>query len=270
MAAGATGTFLAFFSKVPPLFAPAIAALSVGLAIYIGISFLSGLLFKRTEHHEGIMRVAFGLGGAFFGVIFGLLLLWAGITLVRGLGALGEFRIVQARYQGKVPEQERSALFLMKLKASLELGVTGRNLAGADPLPTAFYDNIVKTSMLLGNPHALGRFLAYPDTQRILENPKIVAIFQDPAIEKISESHNVLPLIQNKKIQAALSDSKLLDELKAFPLTKALDFALVPAPTPRPVVRLIPQGKFKKQLSPNSLLEAAPATNRPSSLPPAP
>ena len=149
-AAGATGTIVAFFSKVPPLIEPAVAGLTVGIGIYIGISFVAGLLFKKTEDHTGVIRLGFGLGGAVCGAIFGLLFLWAGITLIRGMGALGELRVVQARNEGRSLSTENSALFLIKLKESLEQGVTGKTLKKADPLPTAFYDDIVKISMVAG------------------------------------------------------------------------------------------------------------------------
>ena len=227
-AAGATGTVVAFFSKVPPLIAPGVAGLTVGIGIYIGITFLAGLLFKKTEHHKGVIRWGFGLGGAVCGFIFGLLFLWAGITLIRGLGACGELRIVQARNEGRSVASEKSALFLIKLKESLELGATGKSLKKADPLPTAFYDNIVKISMVAGNQQALERFCQYPETLKIIANPKVAAIIQDPALEKAAEKKNILPLLQNKNVQAAANDPQLLEQLKAFDLTAALDFALTP------------------------------------------
>ena len=231
-AAGATGTVVAFFSKVPPLIAPAVAGLTVGIGIYIGISFLSGLLFKKTEHHSGVVRWGFGVGGALCGIIYGILLLWAGITLIRGMGALGELRVVQARNEGRPAEGERAALFLIRLKESLELGASGKALKQADPLPTAFYDNIVKVSMVAGNQQAIERFVQYPGTLRILTNPKVAAILQDPALEKAAEKRNILPLLQNKHVQAAANDPQLLEQLKAFELTAALDFALTPQAKP--------------------------------------
>jgi len=227
-AAGATGTVVAFFSKVPPLIAPGIAGLTVGIGIYIGISFLAGLLFKKTEHHKGVVRWGFGLGGALCGFIFGLLFLWAGITLIRGLGACGELRVVQARNEGRSVTAEKSALFLIKLKESLELGATGKSLKKTDPLPSAFYDNIVKISMVAGDQQALERFCQYPETLKIIANPKVAAIIQDPALEKAAEKKNILPLLQNKHVQAAANDPQLLEQLKAFDLTAALDFALTP------------------------------------------
>jgi hypothetical protein len=231
--AGATGTVVAFFSKVPPLFAPAVAGLVVAVGIYVVISLLSGLLFKTTLDHSGVVRWGFGLGGAACGAIYGLLLLWGGITMIRGLGALGELRVVQARNEGRPVSSERSALFLIKLKESLELGATGQTLRKADPLPTSFYDNIVKISMLAGSQQALERFCQYPETLKIIANPHIVALLQDPELEKAANSRNILPLIHNQHVQEAMNDPQLVAEFQKFPLTAALDYALEPVPPPR-------------------------------------
>jgi len=253
-AAGATGTIVAFFSKVPPLIAPGVAGLTVGIGIYIGISFLAGLLFKKTEHHKGVVRWGFGLGGALCGFIFGLLFLWAGITLIRGLGACGELRVVQARNEGRSVASEKSALFLIKLKESLELGATGKSLKKADPLPTAFYDNIVKISMVAGDQQALERFCQYPETLKIIANPKVAAIIQDPALEKAAEKKNILPLLQNKHVQAAANDPQLLEQLKAFDLTAALDFALTPQ------MPQVPQAKARNGAPPAAASQRSPRT----------
>jgi hypothetical protein len=234
-AAGATGTVVAFFSKVPPLLAPAVAGLTVAIGVYVGISLISGLLFKTTLDHSGVVRWGFGLGGAACGLLYGLLLLWAGITMIRGLGALGEFRLVQARLEGRTDSQERAALFLMKLKASLELGATGKTLRKADPLPTSFYDNIVKISMVAGNQTALERFCQYPPTLKIIASPHIASLLQDPDLEKAANSRNIFPLLRNKHVQAAMNDPQLMAEFQKFPLTAALDYALEPVPPPRHV-----------------------------------
>jgi hypothetical protein len=249
MAAGATGTFVAFFSKVPPLLAPAIAAVSTGLAIYLGISFFSGLLFKRTEHHDGVVRFGFGFFGAVFGVIYGLLFLFGGITLIRGLGALGEMRVVQAQMEGRSLGTERNALFLIKLKDSLELGETGQRLKGFDPLPTAFYDNIVKVSMVAGNQQSIERFLQYPAVTELVRNPKIMAFIQDPALQRAADSKNVLLLLQNKNLLAALEDPVVQEQLKKINYTEALDFAINPK---IPEIKMQP-GKLRVRVSPNSL-----------------
>jgi len=256
--AGATGTVVAFFSKVPPLFAPAAAGLVVAVGIYIVISLLSGLLFKTTLDHSGVVRWGFGLGGALCGAIYGLLLLWGGITMIRGLGALGELRVVQARNEGRPVASERNALFLIKLKESLELGATGKTLRKADPLPTSFYDNIVKISMLAGSQQALERFCQYPDTLKIIANPHITALLQDPELEKAAEKKNILPLLQNKHVVDASHDPRLLEQLKAFDLTGALDYALAPE---EPLRRAQPITPVRMNPSPRSPTKPHHATN---------
>ncbi len=235
-AAGATGTVIGFVTKEPPLLAPAIVGVSVAVGIYIILSLLAGLLFKTTEHHAGVIRWGFGVGGAFCGLVYGLLLLWGGITMIRGLGALGELRVVQARNEGRSLESEKKALFLIKLKESLELGATGKTLKNADPLPTSFYDNIVKVSMVAGNQQALERFCQYPETLKIIANPHVAALLQDPQLEKAAQSRNIIPLIHNKHVQAAMNDPKLMAQFQAFDLTAALDYALEPEPPLRKVV----------------------------------
>jgi hypothetical protein len=259
---------VAFFSKVPPLFAPAVAGLVVAVGIYVVISLLSGLLFKTTLDHSGVVRWGFGLGGAACGAIYGLLLLWGGITMIRGLGALGELRIVQARNEGRPVSSERSALFLIKLKESLELGATGQTLRKADPLPTSFYDNIVKISMMAGSQQALERFCQYPETLKIIANPHIVALLQDPELEKAANSRNILPLIHNKHVQAAMNDPQLVAEFQKFPLTAALDYALEPVAPPRHVPassRNSPRGAAQgKNGSPKSPASPNPTAPQPS------
>ena len=156
--------------------------------------------------------------------------------MIRGLGALGELRVVQARNEGRSLESEKKALFLIKLKESLELGATGKTLKNADPLPTSFYDNIVKVSMVTGNQQALERFCQYPETLKIIANPHVAALLQDPQLEKAAQSRNIIPLIHNKHVQAAMNDPKLMAQFQAFDLTAALDYALEPEAPLRKVV----------------------------------
>ncbi len=258
-AAGATGTILTFFSSVPPLLAPVVAALSVGVVIYLIISFLAGLFFKRTDDHVGMIRFGFGFFGAIFGLIFGLLLLCGGISLVRGLGALSEMRLVQAQQEGLAPTTEPTALFFTKLKLSLELGAIGEQLKNADLLPMRFYENIVKISKVVGNQQALQRFFQYPATLEILKEPRVLALLQDPALQKAADSKNFLPLLQNKQFQAVFQDPQLLARLKSFDLTGALDFALEPDPSQIKVEH----GKYRRRVSPPS----PPTTNQATTTP---
>jgi hypothetical protein len=238
----------------------AIIGLISATAIYIFISLLAGLLFKTTEHHAGVVRWGFGMGGAICGMIYGFLLLWGGITMIRGLGALGEMRLVNAGLEGRSEQSERASLFFLKLKKSLELGATGRALKSADPLPSSFYDNIVKISMVAGDQQALERFCQYPETLKIIANPHITALLQDPELEKASRSRNILPLIHNKHVQAAMNDPKLIAEFQAFDLTAALDYALAPQMPVRNPSQRSPQKPGRGKITAPKSTASSPAT----------
>jgi hypothetical protein len=186
-------------------------------------------------------------------------MLWGGISLIRGLGALGEMRLVQAQREGRLATTESTALFLVKLKASLELGVTGEQLKNADPLPTRFYDNIVKISMVAGNQQALERFFKYPATLELIKIPRMLSLIQDPALQKAADTKNILPLIQSRQFQAAFQDPEILAKLKGFDLSGALDFALEPDPSPIKMEH----GKLRRRVSPPS----PPMTNQATTAP---
>jgi hypothetical protein len=87
--------------------------------------------------------------------------------------------------------------------------------------------------MVAGNQQAIERFVQYPGTLRILTNPHVAALIQDPELEKAAEKKNILPLLQNKHVVAASHDPRLLEQLKEFDLTGALDYALEPPKTTR-------------------------------------
>jgi len=221
------------------------------------------LLFKKTEHHSGVVRFGFGLGGAICGILYGLLLLWAGITLIRGMGALGEMRVVLAHNEGRSQTGEQTALFLIKLKESLELGVAGSSLKRVDPLPASFYDNIVKASMVAGNQQALKRFFQYPKMQEFLKNPRVATVFQDPVLERAAQSHNILLLLRNKNVLAAVYDPQVLNGLKDLDLTAALDYALESE-------NLLQSGKYRHLVSPDSPLAPIRSKTAPTPLPTVP
>jgi hypothetical protein len=229
-AAGATGTLHPYFSQLPPLLVPGAAALSAGFTIFVILSILSALLFKRTKHHEGITHIIFGLGGAFCGAVFGLILLWGSISLIRGLGALGELRIAQTMRMGQAPSTEKTALFLMRLKSSLEIGTWGKLLCEADPIPSRYYENSRKGAMILENQQAFERFFHYPGILKITYNPKVTALLQEPVLSKALQKGEVIPLLHDRLFQEITNDPKMQILFKNFDLTAAFNFALAEPP----------------------------------------
>jgi len=173
----------------------------------------SALLFKRTSQQPpGPARWLFGFGGAFFGLLTGLFLLWGGVSLVRASGALSE--------QGSL---------LAGLRESLELGPLGERIAAFDIMPTAAYDNINRLARLSKDPNAMLRFIDDPGVQKILAHPRMQALLQDPQAVEAAQEGNFLVLVQNPAVFAAATDPSLHQLALSIDLEKALDRALPPA-----------------------------------------
>lgn len=173
----------------------------------------SALLFKRTSQQPpGPARWLFGFGGAFFGLLTGLFLLWGGISLVRASGALSE-----------------SGSMLAKFRESLEIGPLGERIAAFDIMPAAAYDNIQRLSRLSKDQNAMVRFLDDPGVQKILAHPRMQAVLQDPRVVEAAQDGNLAVLIQSPAIFAAATDPSLQKLVLSIDLEKALDRALPPA-----------------------------------------
>ena len=194
-----------------------VALLVLGLCL-----FLSALLFKRTSQQPpGLTRWLFGIGGAVFGLLTGLFLLWGGISLVRASGALA---------QANKDAAESSVL--ATLKTSLEQGPLGGVVESIDILPTEAYARIVRVGELSKKPDAMMRFLDDPGVQEILAHPRMQAVLNDPQVVQAAETQNYLVLFQSRTILEAATDPSLQKLVMSLDLQKALDHALPPAQNP--------------------------------------
>ena len=204
-----------------------IFGLVAGLAFYFAAVALSSLLFKKTaQQPAGIVRLFYGAGGGLFGLIFGLLILWGGISLFRTLGAVAE-----ARQTAPGDEQ------LVAIKESLEEGATGSIVEQVDILPPNLYAIITKLLRVTQSPEATARFLAYPQTQQLIMQPKLAELFADPSVAGAASEGNYLSLLTNPKLAEIASDASVQESFKSFELQKALDYALqesAPSPVPTP------------------------------------
>jgi len=221
------------FGEVSGFFAGLVVGGALGLVVFFLIWFLGALLFKRTEHQgSGLFRLFWGLGGAVLGLLIGIFLLWSGISLVRGLGAMAQARVEKPRQENS-PPPPRVASGLVTLKESLELGPAGKIVVAVDPLPPDFYDLILQIGKLTGDQETMVRFLQYPGIQEIMQSPRMVELVNDPGIIKASEKRDVLGLLTNKALFSAVQDPALAEHLKKIDLRAALKFALEP-PAPPP------------------------------------
>jgi hypothetical protein len=209
------------------------AGLGVGLAVTLIVLavclFLSAIVFKRTyQQPPGFVRTLFGLGGAFFGLLTGLFILWGTISLVRASGALA-----QSSMAGRKPKDAPAlAQGLATLKKSLEMGSIGKLVKSVDILPNEAYDHIVRLSKLTADPDAMVRFLDYPGVMKIVAHPRIQAILQDPELVAASQKQDYAALLRNSTLMQAVSDPSLQKLVMSLDLQKALDYAMPPDQSP--------------------------------------
>lgn len=213
---------------LPPPVGRAIFGLGAGLAFYIAAVVLSSLLFKKTSQQSaGIVRLVYGIGGAFFGLIFGLLVLWGGVTVFRTLDAVAEG-------QREVTGQGAD---IAAPNTSPSQGGVGGLLEKVDILPASFYDTLTKLLQVTRSPEAGARLYTYAPLQQLLTQPKITAIFADPAVTKAAAEGNYLALLSSPQLAAAASDPEVQKSFSDFDWQKALDYALqesAPSPAPTP------------------------------------
>ena len=204
-----------------------IFGLIAALAFYFAAVALSSMLFKKTSQQPpGIVRLFYGAGGGFFGLIFGLLILWGGISIFRTMGAVAE-----ARQTAPGDEQ------LVAIKESLEEGATGSLVDKVDIVPPNIYGLITKLLRVTQSPEATARFLAYPQTQQLLTQPKLMELFTDPAVAGAASEGNYFSLLTSPKLAEIASDPEVQKSFSGFELEKALDYALqesAPSPAPTP------------------------------------
>lgn len=194
---------------------------AAGLAFYVSAVVLSSLLFKKTSQQSaGIVRLIYGFGGALFGLVFGLLILWGGISLVRMMGAVEEGR-----------ETGAGSAQMASMKESLERGTTGRVVDKIDPVPPNVYNLITKLMRVTRSPEATARLFADPEVQKLLAHPKIDALFSDPGVAEAAARGNHFALLSSPKLLSVASDPEVQKSFAEFDFEKALDYALQSPPT---------------------------------------
>jgi uncharacterized membrane protein required for colicin V production len=235
------------FLKIPDLAMSILAGAVFAIVVYVVISGLGTMLFRRTrQHNSAVVRFIYGLSGAFLGIFFGAFLVWLVVVGVRALGSLAEapaqqqaatqapaapgraLHAVDVRRGVLNESQEEPSVLnsLARLKNSLEMGAVGDIVKRADVIPTNIYDTFGKVGQVVSSPDRAERFLSYPGAHEVSEHPRIIALRDDPEIAQMLEQGRFIDLLQNQKILDALNDPTLLEEIKKFDLQRALDYAL--------------------------------------------
>lgn len=230
MLAGQATAFVV--EKVAPgygLLAGALVGSLLTLLVLGLMLFLGAILFKRTgQQSSGLVRLFYGAGGAFFGLLTGLALVWGGITLIRTFGVAAEIAAGN-RPASSIPPIAKG---MLTLKESLELGPAGKVVESVDILPPQVYDILTRVGKLTSDQEAMMRFLDYPGVQEIMQNPRVAALLNDRSVSAAAEQKNFLLLMQNRALLDAMQDPGLQKQLTEFDLQKALDYAF-PTPSPK-------------------------------------
>ena len=231
--------------KMPDAILSVLAGAALALVVYVVITGLGMKLFKRTSQHDSaFVRFFYGLSGAVLGILFGAFLVWMLVFGVRSLGAVADAKVrheaadqnnavlhaVDRRRPLSETNEESATLMtsLARLKNSLELGVVGDAVKKADVVPTKTYETLGKLGKIVSDPESAQRFLSFPGAHQLSENPKIVALRDDPEITEMISRGRFLDLLQNQKILDAANDPELRAGIMKFDLQGALNYALEP------------------------------------------
>jgi uncharacterized membrane protein required for colicin V production len=234
------------FFKVPDIIIAILAGTMLALIVYFVLVTIGSILFKRTgEQKSGAVRLLYGICGAVTGIFFGLFAVWLIVIAIRSLGAVADaqlktqtalrsasspqpIRRLPPSIQSTPANEPALVNSLAKLKNSLELGPVGNVVKGVDVVPTSTYQTLGKVGQIVSNPQSAERFLSYPGAKELSQNPKIIALRDDPEIVRMIEEGRFLDLLQYPRVIEAANDPALAAQVRSFQFQKALDYAAGP------------------------------------------
>jgi len=231
------------FNEMSGILTGAVVGGVVCITVFVVMWVFSVVLFKRTDQQSsGFFRLLWGSGGAFFGFLLGLLIVWSSVSVIRGAGSFASARLsptttttngVTTTTSAAQPGRISSGL--VTLKESLELGPLGQAVEATDPITPDAYTLISELSAITSDPEAMLRFIQYPEIQKLTQHPKIAELISDPSVMQSAQSGNIFGLMSNPALLAAVQDPSFAEDLKKIDLRAALKFALEqPTPSPAP------------------------------------
>jgi len=214
----------------PDLLVSVIAGSVVGGVVYLALTAIGANLLGRTnEQSLGLLRLGYGAGGSVLGFVGALVTVWLSVLAIRCLGTVAEAEVNVAR----TPAARRAgmvaspmAVELAQFKKSLDSGPAAAVFNGTDPVPQRVYAILGKMARVISNVDSMQRFVTFPGTRALSEDPHIMALQKDPEITRQVVRRDFMGLLGNPKIVAAMNDPKLEGMVRNFELEKALDFAL--------------------------------------------
>jgi hypothetical protein len=221
---------------------------AIGLVTFGVVIALGRVAFRRTaDQQSGLVRLGYGLSGAFIGVLFGLLTLWVLAISVKLLGTVAEAQLpprvasaadVRRPAGASMEESDQPApaaqpksppaliLALAGFKRSLASSIPGSILSSADPIPRETYDVLGKIAHVVSSQQSIERFMEFPGARMLSEHPHFAKLRDDPGVVDIVRRGSYLELFHHPLVVNALNDPQFRAELGKFRLTEALNYAL--------------------------------------------
>jgi hypothetical protein len=214
----------------PDLLVSVVVGSIVGIVVYVAFATMGATVFHKTsEQRLHLLRLGYGAGGSALGLVGAIVTVWLSVMGIRCLGTVAQAEVNLAA----TPEARRAgvtaspmAVNLAQFKRSLDSSPAAAIMNGADPLPGHVYLILQKIGLVISSVDSMQRFVTFPGTKVLSQNPRIVALQKDPQITREVAHHDFVGLLVNPKIVAAVNDPRLADLVKQFELEKALDYAL--------------------------------------------
>jgi hypothetical protein len=203
----------------------------VGLTIYLAIMICAAVFLKKTAQQSfGPVRLVFGFGGAVLALLTGLFLVGSTLVALRLSGNILESRVATrggAAAGGAVAAPGWLGR-VVKLKRAIEEGIPGYLFRKADPISDSTYETARKMGAVLANPHAMERFLSFPNVRPLSTHPKILALQNDRDLLRAAHTGNYTAFLRNPHLVQAANDPEIARLVRTLDFAKALDYALAP------------------------------------------
>jgi hypothetical protein len=217
------------FLHYPDFIVSFVAGSILAVIGFVAIATVGRILFRRTNQQSiGLLRMGYGAGGSFIGMVFGFLTVWLVVLAIKLLGSIADTELM-AREPAPRRMQPQSTAFaegVAHMKHSLERGSAGALVQRMDPIPTKAYSIASKIGRVVSNRESVERFLAFPGAKHLSQHPRIVALQNDPAVTREIQEKNYFGLLKNHHIVQAVNDPEVGELIRKFELERALDYAL--------------------------------------------
>ncbi len=197
----------------------------VAIVAYVIVRWVCGMLLPGKDEEDDAEPSR--TGGMLAGLLVGAFWLFAVVVGVRFVGNFAQCAITAQGGDLEAAYQEHPVIAqLVKLKESVDLGVVGDITRAADPVPQIVYSVTEKTIRLLQNPEAARAFADNPKVQRLMQDPLIIALSEDPEVRALVQEGNYHTLLRNEKLRQVADNPQVQEKLADVDFEAALDEAL--------------------------------------------